>query len=117
MEFSLDDSEVQMNFDKLSERLEAAIVMYGETAAKKLEAEAKRNRPWTDRTSRARIGLTGSSGMTEGSMEIVLAHTVDYGLWLELAHEKRFAIVEPTVRLNANRVWQGLKGLLGKVHL
>lgn len=115
MEFSFNSDELDKNLNIFSERLDAALLMYGQTAAKGLESKAKQNRPWTDRTSRARQGLTGSIGKTGDNIRIVLAHTVDYGLWLELAHEKKYAIVEPTVRLDANEVIMGMNNLLDKV--
>ena len=117
MSITLDSEQLQKNMDALPPKLEAAIAIYAETICKDWESTAKRNRPWTDRTSRARQGLTGSSGMDGTKCDIVLAHTVDYGVWLELAHEKRFAIVEPTVRLNSNRAISGLERLLDKVKL
>lgn len=118
MSFTFNDDEVQLNFEALKIKSMAAIKMYGETCASSLQAQAKRNRPWTDRTTRARGGLTGSSELeSNGTLNIVLAHTVDYGLWLELAHEKNYAIVEPTVRLEQQAIINGLEGLLNKIHL
>ena len=117
MDIHVNTTEVQANLAELPYKLDAALTIWGETVAKKWETEAKHNRPWTDRTNRARLGLTGSSGMEPKGLKIVLAHTVDYGVWLELAHEKRFAIVEPTVRLESNEAIRGLNRLLDKVKL
>ena len=96
-------------------KVEAALKMFAETAATSLESQAKGNRPWTDRTSRAREGLTGSSEVSGTKVQIVLAHTVDYGVWLELAHEKNWAIVEPTVRLESEHILAGLEHLFDKL--
>lgn len=115
MEFSFDSSELDKNLLSFPDKLNAALLIYGGTVAKKLESEAKRNRPWTDRTNRARLGLTGSSEKAEDGVRVVLAHTVDYGIWLELAHEKRYAIVEPTVRMSAPPAVEGLKNLVDKI--
>ena len=98
-------------------KMAAALEMYGDTVSKKLESQAKQNRPWTDRTNRARLGLTGSYDLQTDGLHVVLAHTVDYGVWLELAHEKRFAIVEPTMRLESSGVKAGLQMFLEKVRL
>lgn len=111
----IDTSQLDVSFPEFNSKARAAIDIYGKTAADKLEGKAKANRPWTDRTSRARQGLTGSSEMSAKDLKIVLAHTVDYGIWLELAHEKKYAIVEPTVRLDSNEIFQGLTGLLEKI--
>ena len=109
--FKIDISEVVEGLDAL--RVTAAIQMYCETVSKVFEKYAKENRPWTDRTSRARQGLTGYVETTVSGFKIVIAHTVDYGLWLELAHEKKYAILEPTVRLKSTEALSGLKTLFG----
>lgn len=92
-----------------------AIRMYAETQAKNLEGYAKEHRPWTDRTGDARKRLTGYVSEIPNGYRINLAHGVDYGVWLELAMEKRFAILEPTVRLQGGEVLRGLSNLLDKL--
>lgn len=62
-----------------------------------LEGYAKANRPWKDRTGRARQGLTSSSERTASELVIRLAHTVPYGVFLELCQAGRFAILGPTM--------------------
>lgn len=117
MDVSFDDSEVRRNLDELSNRFDAALEMYGQTAASYLQSQAKQNRPWTDRTGDARRGLTGSEELSPTELTIVLAHTVDYGLWLELAHEKNYAIVEPTVQANRQKIVDGLQGMLNSIKM
>ena len=117
MDISFDDSQLRRNLDEFPNRFNAALEMYGQTAASYLQAEAKANRPWTDRTNRARLGLTGSEELKPDELVIVLAHTVDYGLWLELAHEKNYAIVEPTVQENRQKIVDGLEGMLNSIKM
>ena len=98
---------------KFENKFDAALYQFANNGAQKMEAYAKQHRPWTDRTSRARQGLTGYVETTASGFKIVIAHTVDYGLWLELAHEKKYAILEPTVRLKSTEALSGLKTLFG----
>lgn len=113
---SFNDDEVQVGLENLDMKMVAAFDIYCTTAAKKLETYAKKNRPWTDRTSDARKRLQGTSELVGGNRaRIVLAHGVDYGVWLELAHEKRYAIVEPTVRLQSNEILKGLENFVGRL--
>ena len=35
----------------------------------------------------------------DNGYRITLAHGVDYGIWLELAHEKKYAIIPETIRV------------------
>lgn len=82
----------------------AAIGVYGDTAAKKMEAEAKQNAPWTDRTGNARNSIQGGFGWKGKHAVIALSGNVDYFEWLELYHEKKWAILVPTIQKNAPEV-------------
>lgn len=111
-EIEVDVSELSIDLEDFKTKAHAALEMYAETEAKSLEGYAKANRPWTDRTGDARKRLTGSVEKNDSGLDIILAHGVDYGIWLELAHEKRFAIVEPTIRRKSPVVVRGLNRLL-----
>lgn len=74
-----------------------AIRVYAEQGALQLQNFARENRKWTDRTGHARQRLHGYVGDIPEGYRIHLAHGVDYGIWLELAHEKRFAIIQPAI--------------------
>lgn len=84
-------------------------------AARALEREgaAKVRAPWTDRTGAARAGLHGTSHVGGGRAEIALAYSVDYGIWLEVANEGRFATIIPTMQEAVGLVRGDLQGLLG----
>lgn len=78
-------------------KADIAIRMLAEQGALQLQNSARENRKWTDRTGHARQRLTGYVGKIPEGYRITLAHGVDYGIWLELAHEKRFAIIPRTI--------------------
>ena len=99
----------------VDKRAQAAVEMYANHQAKNLESYAKKNAPWTDRTGMARKSLNATTEKRSNGIRITLAHGVDYGLWLELAHEKRFAIVKPTIELRGNEVLKGYTDLLNKM--
>lgn len=111
-DFRLDATDLQNSLRIFEERASDAMFMYCETAASDLEGYMKRNRPWTDRTGQARQRLKGTAEKVDDKFRIALSHGVDYGIWLELAHEKRYAVLEPTVRLQGPEVVRGFRGLL-----
>lgn len=113
--FRLDAEDLQNNLRTFEDRALLAMQMYCETAASDLEGYMKQNRPWTDRTGQARQRLKGTVEETEAGYRIALSQGVDYGIWLELAHEKKYAILEPTVRLKGPEVVQGFRGLLSSI--
>lgn len=110
--FRFDPSRVVNGLSRLGSAVPIAVQMYAETVASDFQSYAKQHRPWTDRTGRARQGLTGYVRKTTTGYRIYLAHTVDYGIWLEMAHEKKYAILEPTVRLKGPDAVRGLSHLL-----
>lgn len=109
----LDISDIEDGLDRLMKA--SAVRIYAETQASNLEGYAKEHRPWTDRTGDARKRLTGYVTTIPHGYRINLAHGVDYGIWLELAMEKRFAILEPTVRLKGPEVIRGMNNLLDRL--
>lgn len=96
-------------------RARQAILMYGDTAAKKMEGWMRNDAPWTDRTGDARKRLTGEASEVSNGIQIALAHGVEYGIWLEMSNEQKYAIIEPTIRLRGPEVIQGYQGLLEKL--
>lgn len=113
--FSMDMSGLEAGLKSFMGKSEAAIRMYAETAAVDLQSHMRDNAPWTDRTGHARQRLTGTVTKVTGGYKITLAHGVDYGIWLELAHEKRFAIIQPTILIKSNEVMTGFEKLLERL--
>lgn len=78
-----------------------------------LENEMKRSAPWTDRTGNARQGLHVEINQVVGSMvELILAHGVEYGLWLEVRHAGAYAVINPTIDLYAPQIWADVVRML-----
>lgn len=92
--------------------------MYMAIKASEIESKMKQNRPWTDRTGMAKATLNVKvSQPSETVVRMTLAHGVEYGIWLELAHEKNYAIVAPTVREEGPRVVKDLNNLMSRLKL
>lgn len=63
----------------------------------RVQMYAQSNAPWADRTGQARAGLIASVYNEGGEIVLELAHSVEYGQWLELIQDGRFAIIMPTL--------------------
>jgi len=75
----------------------ARIAYVMQQGAEEIEAYGKNNAPWTDRTGAARDGLVADVSLEGSDVVITFAHSVDYGLWLELIQDGTFAIIMPTL--------------------
>ena len=120
MAFQLDynNSNLKKNLDKLSVKLGAMILMYSATKASEIQAKMKINRPWTDRTGMAKALLNAKvSQPNDNTIRITLSHGVNYGIWLELAHEKNYAIIAPTIREESPKVMDGLNNIMSNIKL
>lgn len=100
------------NANMVEQRMRAAIGLLADTAAQSMEAEAKTNARWEDRTSNARNSIQGSFGWEGSKAKITLSGNMDYSVCLELAHEKRFAILVPTIQRNAPNVLNAYQRLV-----
>lgn len=120
MAFQLDynNATLKKNLDKMSTKLGAVVLMYASTKASELQAKMKLNRPWTDRTGMAKALLNAKvSQPNKNTIRITLSHGVDYGIWLELANEKNYAIIAPTIREEGPRIIADLNNLMSKLKL
>lgn len=120
MAFRLDynNSTLNKNLDKMAVKLGAVILMYVSTKASELQAKMKVNRPWTDRTGMAKALLNAKVSQPDNhTVRITLSHGVEYGIWLELAHGKNYAIIAPTIRDEGPRIVSDLNNLMSKLKL
>ena len=103
----IDFSDMKKNLSRIPERAEQALEKYGETAAAMLQGEAQMSRTWTDRTSHAVQRIKGYCIRTDTGIRIYLAHGVDYGVYLEFANGKKYAVIYPTLRRKGPEIMAG----------
>lgn len=85
--------------EQYGERVLIAVNAVAGQIATIMQNDARANASWTDRTGNARGGLFGTSEVAQKMVIIYLSHgpAIDYGVWLELANEGRYAIIMRTV--------------------
>lgn len=87
--------------------------MLMQTVASKMETWAKQNRPWTDRTGAAKQRLHGEAYWENKNILVAaIMHQVDYGIWLELAHERKYAILEKAIEEHKDELEKAVATLL-----
>lgn len=82
------------------------------------EAYAKIMARWTDRSGNARGGLVAvadNSGSQRWHYEIVVSHSMNYGIWLEIRWSGKYAIIRPTIEAEAPMYWDTAQKVLDKM--
>ena len=110
-----DSSDMRSILELMNNRSEQAIRTYLDTSAIQMEDYARKNAPWTDRSGSARLRLNAHTEKRANGFRIVIAHGVSYGIFLELAHEKRFAIIPSTINYGTTKVIPGFNKLLERL--
>lgn len=106
-----DASKLLSNLESAETKSQVAVKMFAQEGAKKFENYAKTNKPWTDRTGHARQRLVGWVEVLMNKVRIHIGHGVDYGVYLELCNERRYAILQPTVNAVSKEVLEGYEEL------
>jgi len=110
--FTIELDEMNYNLRNFDRRARNAIDRTLRYQAARSETWMRTNASWTDRTGNARNGLHATvDKLSEDSWLLVLAHSVSYGIWLEVMQSGRFAIVRPAF-LKANKETMDLLGKL-----
>lgn len=104
--------QVKSGMDEYARRVKYAVVQVMRYWAPVVEAYAKQNASWIDRTGNARQGLRGFvDDLSETTVTLYLAHSVSYGVYLELAYQARYAIILPTLQTHYEQIRTMLAGI------
>ena len=107
MSFKFDPSNMLNGLSEAGLKTKAAIGLYADTSSKKMENYAKTNYKWTDQTFKA-----GKWYWNGDKARIEIGHGVDYGIYLEFCHERRYAIIKPTIDKMSPQIIKGLGNIL-----
>lgn len=88
-----------------------ALVSYLQAHAAEIAQQMRREAIWQDRTGAARHKLVASVETNGSQVSLYLAHGVPYGVFLELSHGGRYAIVGPTTMRVGPQIMRGMAGL------
>lgn len=103
----LDASGLLNGLSSMELKVQQGTQLYAETAANKMINDAKRNAPWRDRTGNSRQTMDSEIISKGKSMEIRLRGNTPHFKYLEVCHEKRNAILWPTIQKWSGQVLSG----------
>ena len=96
MTVTIDGSEVISRLNQADQRVLTGLRVIGSTTAAQMEAYAKGNHRWKNRTQSAENMLKGDCKWEGTTLDISIKHGVDYGIWLEtrIAFQGKYKILE-----------------------
>jgi hypothetical protein len=107
------------NLNKWAASKKMALEALGKTVGANMEAHAKTYAPWQPvnpkpwkYSGKARRELTGGFFWDGPNGISYIAHTVEYGKWLELANDGKYAILKPTRDKFAERAFKAAERIM-----
>lgn len=117
VDFKFDSIALTKNINEFGATINKDITLTTDFGATRGQAAMKLEAPWTDRTTNARNGLTavpkhsGTSAIGFAVHQIIFAHGVNYGIWLEVANSGKYQIIMPVLLETGKAIMDALKGI------
>lgn len=110
-----DMGEIRARTHGLPKNINAMIGTIFARQAVNVQDYARGNAKWKDQTGNARNGLFAKANSQGTQHEIVLFHTVPYGIWLEVRFAGRYAIIVPTITDQGPKVMASVGKLMQRL--
>lgn len=111
-----DDKRLRRNARNLNSNVRRQLSTVVDRRALITASDLKTQARWTDRTGAARSGLIAIPIHGRTYEEIFMAYSVTYGIWLEIANDRRYAIITPMMRIAGEALLADCRYLLDKVN-
>lgn len=116
VEFKFDDRKLRRNVRRFGPNFRRNLSAVTDRRAAITQADLRIGAPWTDNTGAARSGLFALALHSKNAEEIFMAYSVTYGVWLEVAHDRKYAIITPMMRIAGAALMRDLQGLLDRMN-
>ena len=105
--------EVARNLNNWLLLKHAGVEAVAKVSAATMQNYARQNRRWEDQSGHARAELHGGSyWQTMDTMMIYVAHGMSYGVYLELANEGHYSILEESVNVHRQEIFNNIKRIM-----
>ena len=109
------DAELRSNVRRFGDKLQRAVDAVVDYDAAYATTYLKTNAPWHDNTGAARSGLMAIPSHYGTTQEILMAYSVTYGIWLEVANSGKYAIITPAIRIIGQKLMSDMQLLIDKI--
>ena len=101
------------NLNKWAVEKKAGCEATAKVTAVAMQNYARTNKRWQDRTGNARAGLNGGSfWQNPVILMIFIAHSMSYGVMLELSKDRKYAILEEARDKFKDSFYNGVKRIM-----
>ena len=105
--------QVLTNLDKWHQEKRAGCEAIARNITGKIQKKARKEAIWQDRSGDARKGLMGGTQWDSFTALIIyLAHSMEYGPYLELCNDGKYAIIEKTINSFRKELYDSLKRVM-----
>ena len=112
---SYDDKRLRKNAANFDRNVRNNVAVLVDRHAAITTGWLKQNARWTDRTGAARGGIFAVANRGIKYEEIFMAYSVNYGIWLEIANDRKYAIITPAMRIMGKELMDSLQYLLDRI--
>jgi hypothetical protein len=112
IKIDFDDRQLKRNLTTFSNKVNRNIAAVMDYNAAYTTGWLKANAPWTDDTSAARTGLVTLPFSFGTQHELLMAYSVSYGIWLEIANSGRYAVITPAMRIVGEKIMRDMQMLI-----
>lgn len=112
IKIDFDDASLKKNLQTFGAKLNRNVGMLMDYNSAYTTSWLKTNAPWNDDTGAARSGLAALPFSVGNSHEILMAYSVTYGIWLEIANSGQWAVITPAMRIVGQKVMQDMQNML-----
>ena len=98
MSFKLDCSDIFKGLGNFEMKVKVGTRKYAEVSGEKMVNYAKSNANWHDSTVKSRQTIDSTVNSHGNNQKITIAGHTPHFKWLELAHENKYAILNPTIK-------------------
>jgi hypothetical protein len=110
-----DDKQLRRNVRNFNRNVRRNLSVITDRRAAITTTDLKTQARWTDRTGAARSGLVAIPIHGRTYEEIFMAYSVTYGIWLEVAHDRKYAIITPMMRIAGEALLADMRYMLNEM--
>ena len=92
-------AQLKQNFNQFAGSIKDIVHALTDAKFNEMVNYAKANAVWTDRTGNARKSIEQVDLSDDNMVRFYLTIGVDYGIWLEVANDGKYRILQPTLTI------------------